>query len=43
MKLSFLDNQRYASALDQTLAGAVIVHPDMAAASADGNRGHPNN
>ena len=29
--VSFLDNSRYASALDQTLAGAVIVHPDMAA------------
>ncbi len=29
--ISFLDNRRYASALDQTLAGAVIVHPDMAA------------
>ncbi len=26
-----LDNRHYASALDQTLAGAVIVHPDMAA------------
>ncbi|MBR0719869.1 UDP-3-O-(3-hydroxymyristoyl)glucosamine N-acyltransferase [Bradyrhizobium liaoningense] len=30
-EVSFLDNRRYASALDQTLAGAVIVHPDMAA------------
>ncbi len=30
-EVSFLDNQRYASALDQTLAGAVIVHPAMAA------------
>jgi UDP-3-O-[3-hydroxymyristoyl] glucosamine N-acyltransferase len=29
--VSFLDNRRYASALDLTLAGAVIVHPDMAA------------
>jgi UDP-3-O-[3-hydroxymyristoyl] glucosamine N-acyltransferase len=29
--VSFLDNRRYAWALDQTLAGAVIVHPDMAA------------
>ena len=29
--MSFLDNRRYTSALDQTLAGAVIVHPDMAA------------
>ena len=30
-EVSFLDNRRYASALDQTLAGAVIVHPDMVA------------
>src|SRR5258708_581337 len=30
-EVSFLDNRRYASALDKTLAGAVIVHPDMAA------------
>ncbi len=30
-EVSFLDNRRYASTLDQTLAGAVIVHPDMAA------------
>src|SRR6476660_6708179 len=30
-EVSFMDNRRYASALDQTLAGAVIVHPDMAA------------
>ena len=30
-EVSFLDNRRYASALDQTLAGAVIVHPDMQA------------
>jgi UDP-3-O-[3-hydroxymyristoyl] glucosamine N-acyltransferase len=29
--VSFLDNRRYACALDLTLAGAVIVHPDMAA------------
>ena len=28
-EVSFLDNRRYASALKQTLAGAVIVHPDM--------------
>ena len=28
-EVSFLDNRRYASALEQTLAGAVIVHPDM--------------
>lgn len=30
-EVSFLDNRRYASALDRTSAGAVIVHPDMAA------------
>jgi UDP-3-O-[3-hydroxymyristoyl] glucosamine N-acyltransferase len=30
-EVSFLDNRRYASALDQTSAGAVVVHPDMAA------------
>jgi UDP-3-O-[3-hydroxymyristoyl] glucosamine N-acyltransferase len=30
-EVSFLDNRHYASALDQTSAGAVIVHPDMAA------------
>src|SRR6516164_4596696 len=30
-EVSFLNNRRYASTLDQTLAGAVIVHPDMAA------------
>jgi UDP-3-O-[3-hydroxymyristoyl] glucosamine N-acyltransferase len=30
-ELSFLDNLRYASALEQTSAGAVIVHPGMAA------------
>ena len=30
-EVSFLDNRRYASALEETLAGAVIVHPDMAA------------
>lgn len=30
-EVSFLDNRRYASELDRTLAGAVIVHPDMAA------------
>ncbi len=28
-EVSFLDNRRLASALKQTLAGAVIVHPDM--------------
>src|SRR5436305_14176219 len=30
-EVSFLDNRRYASALDHTSAGAVVVHPDMAA------------
>jgi UDP-3-O-[3-hydroxymyristoyl] glucosamine N-acyltransferase len=30
-EVSFLDNRRYASALGQTSAGAVIVHPDMQA------------
>lgn len=30
-QVSFLDNRRYASALDETRAGAVIVHPEMAA------------
>ncbi len=30
-QVSFLDNRKYATALDQTQAGAVIVHPDMAA------------
>jgi UDP-3-O-[3-hydroxymyristoyl] glucosamine N-acyltransferase len=29
--VSFLDNRRYASALARTLAGAVIVHPDLQA------------
>jgi UDP-3-O-[3-hydroxymyristoyl] glucosamine N-acyltransferase len=29
--VSFLDNRRYGPALEQTKAGAVIVHPDMAA------------
>ncbi len=29
-EVSFLDNRRYLPALDQTLAGAVIVHPDVA-------------
>ena len=28
-EVSFLDNRRFASALKQTRAGAVIVHPDM--------------
>jgi UDP-3-O-[3-hydroxymyristoyl] glucosamine N-acyltransferase len=30
-EVSFLDNRRYAPALENTLAGAVIVHPDMLA------------
>ena len=30
-QVSFLDNRRYAVALEQTSAGAVIVHPDMLA------------
>jgi UDP-3-O-[3-hydroxymyristoyl] glucosamine N-acyltransferase len=28
-QVSFLDNRRYATALEETSAGAVIVHPDM--------------
>jgi UDP-3-O-[3-hydroxymyristoyl] glucosamine N-acyltransferase len=28
-QVSFLDNRRYALALEHTMAGAVIVHPDM--------------
>jgi len=28
-QVSFLDNRRYAAALEQTMAGAVIVHPEM--------------
>ena len=28
-EVSFLDNRRYAMALEQTMAGAVIVHPQM--------------
>ena len=30
-EVSFLDNRKYAAALEQPQAGAVIVHPDMAA------------
>src|SRR5262245_51621870 len=30
-EVSFLDNRRYAAALEQTIAGAVIVHPQMQA------------
>ena len=29
-EVSFLDNRKYASALAETRAGAVIVHPDLA-------------
>ena len=28
-QVSFLDNRRYAGALEKTMAGAVIVHPNM--------------
>jgi UDP-3-O-[3-hydroxymyristoyl] glucosamine N-acyltransferase len=28
-QVSFLDNRRYAEALEKTMAGAVIVHPNM--------------
>jgi UDP-3-O-[3-hydroxymyristoyl] glucosamine N-acyltransferase len=28
-QVSFLDNRRYAAALERTMAGAVIVHPEM--------------
>src|SRR6185312_2077074 len=30
-EVSFLDNRRYVAALERTLAGAVIVHPQMQA------------
>lgn len=30
VEISFLDNRRYATALERTRAGAVIVHPEMA-------------
>jgi UDP-3-O-[3-hydroxymyristoyl] glucosamine N-acyltransferase len=30
-EVSFLDNRRYATALEKTSAGAVVVHPDMLA------------
>jgi hypothetical protein len=30
-EVSFLDNRRYAAALEKTSAGAVIIHPDMLA------------
>jgi UDP-3-O-[3-hydroxymyristoyl] glucosamine N-acyltransferase len=35
-QVSFLDNRKYAAALAATLAGAVIVHPDMASRVPDG-------
>jgi UDP-3-O-[3-hydroxymyristoyl] glucosamine N-acyltransferase len=35
-QVSFLDNRKYADALTATRAGAVIVHPDMAARVPDG-------
>ena len=35
-ELSFLDNRRYLPALKATQAGAVIVHPDMAASVPEG-------
>ena len=35
-QVSFLDNRKYAAALDETRAGAVIVHPDMASRVPDG-------
>ena len=37
-EVSFLDNRRYAAALAATRAGAVIVHPDMAARVPAGTR-----
>ncbi|MCX7380246.1 MAG: UDP-3-O-(3-hydroxymyristoyl)glucosamine N-acyltransferase [Alphaproteobacteria bacterium] len=37
-ELSFLDNRRYLAALRQTRAGAVIVHPDLAAQVPSGTR-----
>lgn len=35
-EVSFLDNRRYAPALEKTSAGAVIVHPDMLSRVPDG-------
>lgn len=35
-QVSFLDNRKYAPALEATRAGAVIVHPDMAARAPEG-------
>ncbi len=35
-QVSFLDNRKYAQALDETRAGAVIVHPDMASRVPEG-------
>ena len=36
LEVSFLDNRRYAAALEATSAGAVIVHPDMRARVPEG-------
>jgi len=38
-QVGFLDNRRYAAALEQTVAGAVIVHPQMQARVPSGSRG----
>lgn len=35
-QVSFLDNRRYAALLESTRAGAVIVHPDLAARAPEG-------
>ena len=35
-EVSFLDNRKYAGALDETRAGAVIVHPDLASRVPEG-------
>ena len=37
-EVSFLDNRRYAAALEGTAAGAVVVHPDMLARVPPGTR-----
>ena len=37
-QVSFLDNRRYASALEQTSAGAVIVHPECCARASGDDR-----
>jgi UDP-3-O-[3-hydroxymyristoyl] glucosamine N-acyltransferase len=36
-QVSFLDNRKYAAALDETRAGAVIVHPDMGSRVPEGS------